>query len=245
MKNNFGYNLRLKNIVDDEGINKYITLPYADDFCLITTNKRTHQKVINEIDNNINSMGMKLKPSKCRSFSLSSGSSKVVDFFIGEYRVPSISEEEQKFLGRVIFYTGKSAETIAYLKEIFTDKLENIDKTLIRSEFKLWIYVNYFLPSIRFLLTVHDVTATHLKVLDSLTHKYMKKWSGLPRCATNAVFHTQNSLDIPTISSLYEQAHCVSHAATRLKGDAAVNHILDCRVERESAYTRKLSLIHI
>ena len=108
MKNNFGYNLRLKNIVDDEGINKYITLPYADDYCLITTNKRTHQKVINEIDNNINSMGMQLKPSKSRSFSLSSGSSKVVDFFIGENCVPSISEEEQKFLGRVIFYTGKS-----------------------------------------------------------------------------------------------------------------------------------------
>ena len=33
----------------------------------------------------------------------------------------------------------------------------------------------------------------------------------------------------------------MSHAATRLKGDAGVNHILDCRVERESAWTRKVS----
>ena len=69
---------------DNSQERNFITLPYADDFCLITTNKRTHQKLINEINNNINSMGMKLKPSKCRSFSLSRGSSKVVDFFIGE-----------------------------------------------------------------------------------------------------------------------------------------------------------------
>ena len=67
----------------------------------------------------------------------------------------------------------------------------------------------------------------------------MKNWSGIPRCGTNAIFHTRNGLDIPSISSLYEEAHCVSHAATRLKGDATVNHILDCRVERESAWTRK------
>ena len=37
-------------------------------------------------------------------------------------------------------------------------------------------------------------------------------------------------------------AHCVSHASTRLKGDPAVNHVLDCRVERESAWTRKKSV---
>ena len=92
---------------------------------------------------------------------------------------------------------------------------------MVRNEYKLWIYSKYFLPSIRFLLTVHDVTSTHLTLLDRLTHQFMKKWAGLPRCATNAIFHARNSLDIPSISSLYDEAHCVSHAATRLKGDPA------------------------
>ena len=119
-------------------------------------------------------MGMKLKPSKCRSLSLSSGSSKVVEFFIRENRIPSISEEEQKFLGRVIFYTGKSSETLLYLRNTLTEKLDNIERTLLRPEYKLWIYAKYLLPSIRFLLTVHDVTASNLKILDRLTHKYMK-----------------------------------------------------------------------
>ena len=47
-----------------------VILPYADDFCLLTTNLRTHQKMINRINSNITSMGIKLKPSKCTSFFL-------------------------------------------------------------------------------------------------------------------------------------------------------------------------------
>ena len=41
-----------------------ITLPYADDFCVITTDKRKQQKYINLVNDKIIYMGMKLKPSK-------------------------------------------------------------------------------------------------------------------------------------------------------------------------------------
>ena len=43
----------------------YVTLSYADDFCLISKKKTTHQKIINKIHSYVCSMGMKLKPSKC------------------------------------------------------------------------------------------------------------------------------------------------------------------------------------
>jgi hypothetical protein len=39
---------------------KIITLPYADDFCLLTTNMRTQQKLISQINSHIQSMGMQL-----------------------------------------------------------------------------------------------------------------------------------------------------------------------------------------
>ena len=104
----FGYKLQDQN---------FITLPFADDFCLITTDKRTHQRMIKKIDENINSMGMMLKPSKCRSFSLKGGKPAQEIFKINDHPVPSIADEEQKFLGRVIFYSGKSSECFEYLKE--------------------------------------------------------------------------------------------------------------------------------
>ena len=76
-------------------------------------------------------------------------------------------------------------------------------KNMVRKEYKLWIYANYFLPSKRFLLTVHTLTQTQLKTLDTLTDKAIKIWAGVPRSATNAVIHMKEALDIKSISQLY------------------------------------------
>ena len=81
--------------INDQSIK---TLPFADDFCLISTNKKTHQNIINEINKKIESMGLRLKPAKCRSFNLTSGKPEKVHFNIGEATVPSIADEEQLFL---------------------------------------------------------------------------------------------------------------------------------------------------
>ncbi len=41
----------------------YSTLPFADDFCLISANKRHHQKIMNEIyDNNNNNASIYRAP---------------------------------------------------------------------------------------------------------------------------------------------------------------------------------------
>ena len=63
--------------------------------------------------------------------SLSSGKSLVVSFSIGENLVPSIRDEEQKFLGKMLFYSGKSEETFEYIKKIFEEALGNIEKCAI------------------------------------------------------------------------------------------------------------------
>ena len=85
-------------------------------------------------------MGMKLKPSKFLSFAISSGRSSVVEFKIGDDSIPSIRDEEQKFLGKLLFYTGKSEETFTHIKETFEESLTNIENSSVRNEYKLWIY---------------------------------------------------------------------------------------------------------
>ena len=132
--------------------------------------------------------------------------------------------------GQIIIFDG--------LKAI----LDRRDETKVRQEYKLWIYKHYTLPSIRFLLTVHDITKTDLQKLDNLCHKYLKKWAGLPPCATNSVFHLKNALDIPSVTSVYDEAHYVAHTDARLKSDTIVNHSLDSKIDRESNFTRKQSI---
>ena len=46
--------------------------------------------------------------------------------------------------------------------------LENVQSTLVRPELKLKIYEKYILSSVKFLLTVHDLTKTQLSKLDAL-----------------------------------------------------------------------------
>ena len=49
----------------------------------------------------------------------------------------------------------------------------------MRDEYKVLIYKHYFILSIRFLLTVHDIISqSHLKKLDTFTDKFVKKKSG-------------------------------------------------------------------
>ena len=225
-----GYSLK-----DDLSI---ITLPYADDFCVITSDKRKQQKFINLVNTRIISMGMRLKPSKCRSFSLCSGRAEDIAFHLGDYKIPSIKDEEQKFLGKLLFFSGKSKETYDHILCTLREGLDRIEATFIRPEYKLWIYKHYFLPSKRFLLTVHIISQTHLSMLDTFTDQYVKKWAGLPKCGTNSVIHMEEGLGIQTISSLYMEAHATSYTRTRLLGDVKVNHVLDATLEREGDYVR-------
>ena len=193
LEEKFGYKLD-----NDKKVTPIITLPYADDFCLITTNLRTHQNIINDIYRNINSMGMKLKPSKCRSLSISAGKARDVPFFIGEDRVPSIRDREQKFLGCLLFFSGKSEDTFKLIFDTLKQALENIEASMVRSEYKLWILKNYLIPSKRFFLTVHTLPQTHLGKLDTFVDSFTKKWAGLPKSATNVVIQLKEAMDIPS-----------------------------------------------
>ena len=218
-----------------------MTTPYADDFCLITRDKRNQQNLIDDINNQITSMGMKLKPSKCRSFSISGGTPTATSFHIGDSEISSIRDEEQKFLGKLLFFKGKPEETFNLVKDTFVKGIEKIGEAMVRNEFKLWMYTNYLLPSKRFLLTIHTLTDTQLKSLDTLTDKAIKSWAGLPPGATNALIHMPEGLDVKSISEMYKEVHTVSHTRTRLKGDHIVNSAINATIQRESEYTHKKS----
>ena len=64
------FNPILEKLQDNEKLGytindtKYIITPFADDFNLITTNKRTHRRILNEISAWTQSMNLKLKPVK-------------------------------------------------------------------------------------------------------------------------------------------------------------------------------------
>ena len=72
-------------------------------------------------------MGMRLKLAKCRSFSVRSGVPSRINFTFGEIEIPNIFQEEQKFLGELLFPTGKLSDAFDYMKSEFETKLISIN----------------------------------------------------------------------------------------------------------------------
>ena len=113
----------------------HVTAPYADDFCVISTRSTSHQKPINEIHTQVSSMGIKLKPSKCTSCSLSAGWPEAIPFHIRNNDIALIRDQDQKFLGKLLFFRGKSEQTFSHIKEIFNEGIANIEKALVRNDY--------------------------------------------------------------------------------------------------------------
>ena len=121
------------------------------------------------------SMGLKLKPRKCRSLSIRSGKSEEIAFSLGESEIASILHDKyHKFLGGIYTFDFTTASVADVIKERVSDQLKNIDALLIRKEYKARIYSEYLLGSWRFLFSVHDLHKSQLKSLEDLTHLYLK-----------------------------------------------------------------------
>ena len=194
-------------------------------------------------------MGLILKPPKCRALTIQKGTPKIVDFILTtetgkKVPISSVLLKPLKFLGSIIAEDNSPSAKYDIIEEKLQTKLENIDKCSLRGERKLAIYSRYALPSMRFFISVHQIHKTQQEKLDTLTRKYLKSWLSIPaRGATDASIFHPNMLGAKTPSLLYKEATVNNYTLMRLKGDNMVNHALDSRLERESAWKKKSSTI--
>ena len=230
---------------------KIITTPFADDFNLITKNKKQHQKLIRDIEIKAKTMGFSLKPSKCFSLSICGGNTQNVRFVMrdpneGDMKVhiETASSKTHKFLGSLITYSNNPKDFFEYFKEVLEKKMSNIEASKVRGEHKLAIYERYALPSLRYHLSVHDMHNTHLDLLDNVVKKYLKIWLNFPsRGVTHAGIYHPYLLRVKEPSQLYAEGHASNLVLMRMKGDETVNACIDSKIEREGNWSRKSSTI--
>ena len=241
-----GYKLTTKN----NGVMNVTTTPFSDDFNLITKNETQHQNLVLDVEKKLKTMGLVRKVLKCRSLSIVKGKIKNVKFYFKndedntiEY-ISTISEKPMKFLGSEVTKTNTPHATFDLIHSKLKEKLENINKSTLRGEWKLNIYVRFALPSMRYYFSVHNILKTHMNKLDDLARKYLKKWLKIPsKGVTDASIYHPYMLGVKTPSHLYREAHATNYASMRLKGDKFVNLALDSRLERESEWKGKYSTI--
>ena len=178
-------------------------------------------------------MGLTLKPSKCKSLSIVCGSFKPITFKLGDTDIESINESSHKYLGALITKFGKPSEVFSATHAILKQRLENIDHTLVRDEYKFAIYVRYLLPSLRYHLTVHEINGSDLPKLDALCNSFLKKWLKIPRSGTLAGLYASGSLEIRNISQLYKECHVSAFVHLKRSVDSRVKDALASKLDRE------------
>ena len=168
------------------GNHHVVTLPFADDFEVISNHQTKHQKLVLEVQAKAESMGLEFKASKCRSLSIKSGIVTSVPFSLKAkdgslVALKTMEDDPHKFLGSSITHRNTDADHMAFLKGRLQEKLENLDtKCQVRGEYKVATYSRYLLPSLRFHFSVHNIHQTHLDELDHLASTFLKRWLDIP-----------------------------------------------------------------
>ena len=234
---------------DTKGVKSVITTPFADDFNVITRDKFIHQELVTSVEEKLMSMGLVIKPKKCRSISIEKGKPEILKFCLKSDKnefieIDSVLERPLKFLGSIVTGINKPSAMFAEILLKLETKLRNIDRSPLRGEYKLNIYSKYALPSMRYFLSVHQLHKTHMEQIDFLAKKYLKTWMGIQKNGVTdaSIFHPL-MLGIHMPSQIYKEAHASTYAMIKLKGDAVVNHAIESRLERESKWSKKYSTI--
>ena len=70
----------------------------------------------------------------------------------------------------------------------------------------MWIYKQYLVPSLRFVLSVNAINQTTLLNIQRRATRYIKSWLNLPRCCTLAPIFHPDILNVPQIKHQYAKA---------------------------------------
>ena len=141
-------------------------------------------------------------------------------------------------------FNNTAQDHLGFLKQKLSSKLENLDKTLVRAEYKMAIYTRYALPALRYHLTVHTVHKCHLEELDMLAQRFLKKWLGIPsRGCTSAGIFSPLLFGVKPVSQVYLEGHVSAFISSKMMADEDTKEALRCAEERESEWVRKSSTI--
>ena len=115
---------------------------------------------------------MKFKPKKSRSLVLRKGKvNQNINFMVGGQRIPTVSEEPVKSLGR---WFDESLKDINQAKEIYRiqEGLYKIDCCLLQGKFKVWCLPHIFILMLLWPLLVYEIARSTVESMEAKINKY-------------------------------------------------------------------------
>ncbi|XP_012529645.3 serine/arginine repetitive matrix protein 2 [Monomorium pharaonis] len=164
---------------------RWSTLAYADDIALLSSTPEGMRRLLNAVEREAASVGLRFNPAKCATLHIGAGNGGRVlptSFRIqGQPMRPLLEGESYEHLG---VPTGFSVDQTPYatVGDIVSD-LQAVDRSLLAPWQKFDVMATFILPRLDFLLRGARVLKRPLTAVDKTIRRYAKSWMNLPQRA--------------------------------------------------------------
>ena len=216
--------------IPEAHIGKGVYMPpikaFMDDTTLIMNRKKVVQNTLDRLNNLLGWCRMAFKPAKSRSLALVRGKIRRDVFFdVAEQRIPTVSEEPVKSLGRVFdeSLTDKSMRGAILQQTI--EGLQAIEAAPLQGRFKVWMFQFVLLPRLLWPLTIYEIGLSVVEKLERKVNRYTRKWLGLPPALSSvALYSRSTSLRLP-LRSIVEE-----YKLSKIRTQWMLNNSADSRI---------------
>ena len=158
--------------------------------------------------------------------------------------LPFLADKAVKFLGLPITTRFDSEE----IKSILMSKLDNyltrVHEAPLTRQQKLRIYKEALIPRLNWLLTIADLPLTWVeRTLEPPARKYLKMWSGLPRCADPSRLYLSRSLgglEMPSLATAFKELQITQYTGLLTSRDTYCRFLAQRQSDHDKGTAKKL-----
>ena len=176
---------------------------YADNLTLIAKTKPGGEELLHLVETFLSwTRTMKAKPSKCRSLAMKrmqlvntqgKTSRSYVPYDpklkIAGKEIPFIHQAPMRFLGEEIYKDLSDSEVRRAVEEKLMDLMVKTNRDRVNNIGKLWIYENHIVSRITWEFIIYCFPITFAEKLQVIANRYLKKWTGLAKCANPSILY--------------------------------------------------------
>ncbi|GFN74544.1 reverse transcriptase [Plakobranchus ocellatus] len=183
---------------------------FMDNTTIICSKEDETRRMLTRLDDLMSWCRMEFKPKKSRSLSIRRGKvDEATTFTVAEQKIPTVSQEPVKSLGRWYDFSLKDNRRGAEKLELASESLLAINKCGLQGKFKIWCLQFMLIPKLLWPLLVYDICSSTVEAIEAKINKYTRKWLGVPPGLSDVAMYCRKAkLKLP-MKSILEEYKCV------------------------------------
>ena len=178
---------------------------FMDDITTTTETMVQTNHLLQRLSEKLEWARLKVKPKKCRCLVIHHGVISKRTASISGEPITSLTEEPIKYLGKEYNLSLSDQNQTNAIISMAKNGLKKINNAKLPGRYKSWILQHMLLPKIMWPLTIYNIPASKVEVIQKLFTASLRRWLGLPKSmSSDALYSTSMKLQLP-YSSVVEE----------------------------------------